>query len=551
MDFLNQFGKQISDLFRSMTPAARIAVGALLAVLVVGLFFLFSGRVAQSGDYIFGGTTFDPAQSQKMQAAFATEGLSGAKPIPAADGYKLKVKGDDGPYIAALMKHDALPPDCYNWVRESLNDASITQSPSAFNASLQNGKALDLQQMIIKRPDIAWAKVMFDIGKPQGFRREIESTATIAVEGTKDSTISAKEAKDIQQMAAGALGIKAADIVVSDIRGNSFSGNLDTGEIADSHLKNDYEAKWQQKIHDLLNIVGMTVAVNVELDPYEDREEFTIKPDKKNVIAEQSYNQKNSLDRKDPGTMGRPGLTANMPNRIGQTGTTMSTTMEKGSESINNNFIPGSKTKIKYATGRPERVNVSIRIPTDYFVDIWKSRNPTPEGEEAKPPTVAELATIETEEIVKTKKSVANLLSRDANASDAAKFVDVATYQSFALEPVEAPGIMAQATAWFSKYWTVVGMFVLAFLSLRVLRTMIRGVPIEIGESAPHKREVKVGSESGMSEEESKEFASEMLQRFEGNPHSLRDELSKLIKQDTDTAANILRGWIGNPTIKT
>ena len=41
MDFLNKAIAQLSDLFRSMTPGARITAGLLLAVVVVSMGYLF------------------------------------------------------------------------------------------------------------------------------------------------------------------------------------------------------------------------------------------------------------------------------------------------------------------------------------------------------------------------------------------------------------------------------------------------------------------------------------------------------------------------------
>ena len=49
MDFLNKAFAQLSDLFRSMTPAARITAGLLLAVVVVSLVYLFRYQVIRAG----------------------------------------------------------------------------------------------------------------------------------------------------------------------------------------------------------------------------------------------------------------------------------------------------------------------------------------------------------------------------------------------------------------------------------------------------------------------------------------------------------------------
>ena len=42
MDFLNKAFAQLSDLFRSMTPGARLTAGLLLVVVIVSLGYLFT-----------------------------------------------------------------------------------------------------------------------------------------------------------------------------------------------------------------------------------------------------------------------------------------------------------------------------------------------------------------------------------------------------------------------------------------------------------------------------------------------------------------------------
>ena len=47
------------------------------------------------------------------------------------------------------------------------------------------------------------------------------------------------------------------------------------------------------------------------------------------------------------------------------------------------------------------------------------------------------------------------------------------------------------------------------------------------------------------SEEPAEATAARRLRRMTGTGPSLRDELSELVKEDPDSAANVLRSWIG------
>lgn len=59
-------------------------------------------------------------------------------------------------------------------------------------------------------------------------------------------------------------------------------------------------------------------------------------------------------------------------------------------------------------------------------------------------------------------------------------------------------------------------------------------------ESKPHDPEYQVPREEAV-----EVTAARRLRRMAGSGPSLRDELSELVKEDPDSAANILRSWIG------
>ena len=46
MDFLNKAFAQVADLFRSMTPGARLTAGLLLVVVVVSVGYLFTHEMS-------------------------------------------------------------------------------------------------------------------------------------------------------------------------------------------------------------------------------------------------------------------------------------------------------------------------------------------------------------------------------------------------------------------------------------------------------------------------------------------------------------------------
>src|SRR5688500_7484224 len=100
MNFLNQAYTQLADLFRSMTPAARITTGPLLVVVVVSLAYLFQLKTSGSDEYLFGGRIFSQDELGVMEAAIAQAGLNNAENV----GNRIRVpRGLKHKYLAALV----------------------------------------------------------------------------------------------------------------------------------------------------------------------------------------------------------------------------------------------------------------------------------------------------------------------------------------------------------------------------------------------------------------------------------------------------------------
>jgi hypothetical protein len=62
MDFLNKAMAQAGELFRSLTPGARIVAALLLGVIVVSLLYLFQYRTTSADEFLLGGRVFSQAE---------------------------------------------------------------------------------------------------------------------------------------------------------------------------------------------------------------------------------------------------------------------------------------------------------------------------------------------------------------------------------------------------------------------------------------------------------------------------------------------------------
>ncbi len=70
MDFLNKSLAQVSELFRSMTPGARITVVLLAGVVVISFGYLFTNQMSGPSSDLMHGVPVTSDQLQAMEAAF-------------------------------------------------------------------------------------------------------------------------------------------------------------------------------------------------------------------------------------------------------------------------------------------------------------------------------------------------------------------------------------------------------------------------------------------------------------------------------------------------
>ena len=98
MDFINKALAQLGELFRSMTPAARITAGMLLVVIVISVTYLFNHQFSSGDAYLFGGEAVSASEIGPMQAAFGKANLNDAE----FDGNRIRVpSGKQAAYMAA------------------------------------------------------------------------------------------------------------------------------------------------------------------------------------------------------------------------------------------------------------------------------------------------------------------------------------------------------------------------------------------------------------------------------------------------------------------
>lgn len=550
MDFLNQSLTQLRDLFLSMTPAARITAALLLAVVVVSLGYLFTHEIAGPELYLLSGESFSIGELQNMEEAFGQESLDSYEIV----GARIRVpRSQRNEYMAALAKHEALPEDFGDILDQALAKGSSFMSPSDREAYLKNAKEVQLSRIIGSLKEVEAATVMYDMETKPGLKREKVYSASVVVKPVGAQPLDAALASSIRLLVVGSIaGLKPRDVAVTDRN----TGQTTFGESGDfSNPTSDpliarkryYEQWYTDKILSALRgIPGLTVTPHVELNNEQKHEEEQVKHDAKTVTVqtEESTFTK-TVDSTPPA--GRVGVVAqgNTARSLTSAAANNSSENEEQSDSSQRSLPSSVVTKTEKAGFAEKRVTVAVTVPTSYFEKLWRTQNPTQEGEEPKQPEPTDLEPIRTKTFGDIKQVVAAIIYKPADVTDPTELVTVAEFPDIAPPPIPKPGLTQNALTWLTKYWSTVGLIGLALFSLLMLRSMIRAVPggeVERRVSAP------APAETGGEDESPQEASERKLQRFTGSGASIRDELSELVGEDPETAANILRNWIGTAT---
>jgi flagellar M-ring protein FliF len=290
------------------------------------------------------------------------------------------------------------------------------------------------------------------------------------------------------------------------------------------------------------------VEVNAELDNTIQEETRGVKPDKNAVDSRETTSLDESTQAvADEG--GRPGLVSQGPNRqIGGVGQPQQQSVNKTkSETTDTQKVVGvEETKIVRQGLTPKEVWATVTIPARYVEGVWKQRNPTA----TDPPKVEDLRVVR-DDVIRIVENIVEplLLQESIKAQDTYKHVRVEVVDSLPAPTIEPPSTVDTAIAWTGRYWSTLAMLGVAIFSLMVLRSVVKGAgapPADSNAAAAtptltlHADEAGTHAEGSDDEEESER---PRLRLKKGK--SLKDDLIEIVRDDPESAADILRSWIG------
>jgi flagellar M-ring protein FliF len=550
MDVLNKAYGQVAELFRSMTPGARMTAAMLLVTIVVSLTYLFVFQIHTADEYLFGSRDFSQAELDAMQSAFAAARLDEFEVV----GTRIRVPHSKlVDYLQALSQSNFLPQNFDSAIDEALAKSnSIIDSKPLQDYRFSQASQKKFGQVIAALAGIDTATAQFQEVPKGGFPPQVERKATVAVRGTAGRELSPTLVQAVRTAASGWFGIQPHDVTIIDLNGNvTFGGDLATREpngpstpYADA--KRWYESYWKSKIEDCLAVYpGVVVGVNVELDPETDNESKKVTVDTQPIALESNTYTKTSESR--PAAGGRPGavpneVPSNTPRDITSLTSQATTLDENREEQVS---VAGHQQTIsKKASLVPSSVTATVLVPKSHLTKLWHQRNPVAAGTEPKEPTDAELQPIERDVTDKITKAVVRTLPPQDPTAPAASLVEVSSYEDLPPATLAGPTATASALAWMTDNWHRLALFGIGIVSLLMIRSMVRTHAPAAPSAAPALAVVAPPEDT--SEPAAALEAPALNRRARASGASLRDELTAMVREDPDAAANVLRTWIGD-----
>ena len=549
MDFLNKAYAQFADIFRSMTPGAWVTAGLLLGTIVVSLGFLFKFQSTTPDGYLFQAQRFSNNTTSRMAAAFSDENLvnfdidsSGRVRVP---------RGSEELYMAALVKGNALPHEFGNYLDKALELSTVYTGSEKSKQLLVTAKQKELVKTFEELPGIKHATVIVDESDQRGLHREKKKTASVTLtpDGAgRTDRLDEELIRAVRHTVMGAFRIeKKEDVQVTDTNGKSYNFGKSLGESGveeDAYFKLTarYEQELEDKVKRMLDdISGVLVQATVFLNPETLHRQQTTAYDKEPIaISVQDSSIESSTQSAAPG--GRVGLAAQNANSQAQVGTQQGPQTSNEESSTSKDSVVGADVSVKeFAAMTPKDAKVSISIPRSHYAEVWKSQQPSTPGQPTPDPTAGQLTQIEQEIVTRVENQVKNFLPPLPPGVDPYKRVVVATVDDLPLQEVQAPGMPDKALGWLSANWTTLAMFSLVAFSLLVLRSTIRSAAAQAEGADVLPPTIALHTEDEHEEE------SEEVEKLRRPPSTnIKEQLGDLVRDDLDSAANILRNWIGS-----
>jgi flagellar M-ring protein FliF len=572
MNFLTNAYAQLIETLKPMSASAKVTTALLLAVVVVGVAFLFQSEQFSGDEYLLAGYAFGQEELSVALASFADAQLNDYT----VENYKIRVpRNKRYQYVAAMSQANALPQTGADLWQQKFN-GSLLESSEVRAWRHQYQKKRELERTLAAMSGLRLATVQFDVEQSNSLVGSPQKSCLVAVHPSSLRPVDRAMVRSVRESAAAWLNMQPEDVDVLDMfanrtyRGDSM-GDFASGEDDYSSYKSIRENELTRKLYEQLDFIpGAKIAVQIELTP-EVRHEVTslTYSGKPTALETSAESEDETISSGKAG--GRPGVAANndpsgFANSAASVNGQTTETTRNSTREQQRSVIGQERTTREYLPFSPKAVTVSISVPKSYITKIWHQDNPPAEGEQPTVPDKNQLTAIESDLKTNIETIVNNLLPAVEAGVNPYPRVAFATYTAIARTPDPGPSQGLLMVEWLQDNWTSIAMGLIAIVGLVFLRGMVKSsqanapslggqlgadsgpaggaadsTPSSAGQSAAGSRT------AGAEDPDEDELTRSLRDRYtqSGGP-SLREELTGLVRDDPDSAAAVLGLWIGD-----
>ena len=540
MNFFKQSSDQAREAFASMPMQSRVISVLLVIAIIISLGFLVRSDSSQNDEFLFGGQSFGSQEIAAVERAFSRAGLNDWR----REGNRVRIPAKTkSVYYAALEESATLPMSLRSRVQDAIDATTVFDSSDLRKARESVAKEQELADTIMSFHDVSMAKVEYDRGERIGLGRAVPQSCSVFVQPEGTTPLARGRLHAITELMVGAYaGMSSDDVRVIDANSSSVSALSDD---EDPMLRKQMEAEsWmEQKVRKLLSMYPVRIAVMAEIDPTMDVEKTVLSYDSEPTNLSTKSRKSESSTNRIP-NQGVPGTAINATgNRPAKLSDATETTKTKADERESRGVAGQQYENSKMASLQVRKMTVSIGLPSSFYREQYiKSAL----ANDTTGTLTADSVQIDPADYERLKGEIEKgiqalitpLLPAVAAGDDAFPLVTIQEQvdpRPFVAEPPEMAKV---ALAWLANSWQTLAMILLGLVALMVARSAAKSV----GESTPPEFNEGFGLELPEPPPEIESDEDKDSMTITGG--SLKDELTELVENNPEVAANVIRGWI-------
>lgn len=560
MDRFQQLLKQVADRIGLLTVSQRLALGLCAALIVVSLLWLMQWST-------------EPDLVSLVNYEFALDELDAVEDSLSASGRPFEIRGTRV-YVRAADRHnvlrvlhsaDALPEGSLYDMASVVSDDNPFRSPESRVFAQNFAKGNELAKIIATSPGVKKAAVLIN---PKTKRRvggqSDVPTASIHVTLAPGREMSMSMVEAFATLVSGAVaGLRPHNVFVMDartMRSYHVPSPDDPGSADYLSMVKERESHYVAKIMGKLgDIPGLRASVTVELDS------------SKSVKQTQTYHQpqlKTETSKSSEQSARSSPTEAGVQPNLGQAVTqTQGGGSESTEDTLTENFEPqlSEKTTVEKFPFSTKHVTATVGIPHSFIVGVFRARHP--DKGESPPDDDNEYVAVRDAELARVRASVERIIMAKSPDDVVVDVYPDMTWSPDGTGYAQSPVQMVSADlggedesimGFLTRHGPQVGLAGLAAISLVMMMRIARKSPSVLSPAVVSEDagEPESGDEPFLSTGAQavgqasaaegflmgKEVGEEVLRAQE-----LGAEVSKLVTEDPQGTADILRRWMEEP----